>query len=205
MAEESQMGGTRVTRREAERSKWPTVGSRMNTWQTLIRGDEENAAQLGPMAGTNNLHTSTAKSQTIVVGNWGGPGGTGWDDGSYTGIREIDLSHKDAIGSLSVIYDVNGTHFPGPKHIVPGAYTKEKIVLQFPQEFIVSVSGYTGSLPGHPVVVRSLTIKTNKRTLGPYGVEQGTPFSFPIANGLIVGFKGSSGDLLDSIGFHLSL
>ncbi|EXC19498.1 hypothetical protein L484_014128 [Morus notabilis] len=156
-------------------------------------------------AGTNNLHTSTAKSQTIVVGNWGGPGGTGWDDGSYTGIREIDLSHKDAIGSLSVIYDVNGTHFPGPKHIVPGAYTKEKIVLQFPQEFIVSVSGYTGSLPGHPVVVRSLTIKTNKRTLGPYGVEQGTPFSFPIANGLIVGFKGSSGDLLDSIGFHLSL
>nr|5KRP_A Chain A, Frutapin [Artocarpus altilis]5KRP_B Chain B, Frutapin [Artocarpus altilis]5KRP_C Chain C, Frutapin [Artocarpus altilis]5KRP_D Chain D, Frutapin [Artocarpus altilis]5M6O_A Chain A, Frutapin [Artocarpus altilis]5M6O_B Chain B, Frutapin [Artocarpus altilis]5M6O_C Chain C, Frutapin [Artocarpus altilis]5M6O_D Chain D, Frutapin [Artocarpus altilis]5TQZ_A Chain A, Frutapin [Artocarpus altilis]5TQZ_B Chain B, Frutapin [Artocarpus altilis]5TQZ_C Chain C, Frutapin [Artocarpus altilis]5 len=148
-------------------------------------------------------------SQTITVGPWGGPGGNEWDDGSYTGIRIIELSYKEAIGSFSVIYDLNGEPFSGSKHTSKLPYTNVKIELQFPEEFLVSVSGYTApfsSLATRTPVVRSLKFKTNKgRTFGPYGEEDGTYFNLPIENGLVVGFKGRTGDLLDAIGVHMAL
>ena len=83
-----------------------------------------------------------------------------------------------------------------------------QIELQFPEEYIVSVSGYSAPHPllaTNTPVIRSLTFKTNKRTFGPYGAQDGTPFNLPIENGLIVGFKGNSGDILDAIGVHLAL
>lgn len=58
---------------------------------------------------------------------------------------------------------------------------------------------------GGTPVIRSLTFKSNKRTLGPFGMEIGTPFSSPLDDGRIVGFKGRSGHHLDAIGFHVSL
>ena len=57
---------------------------------------------------------------------------------------------------------------------------------------------------GGSPVIRSLTLKSNRRKFGPYGVEEGTPFSFSTDGGLIVGFKGRSGWYLDSLGFRLS-
>ena len=83
-----------------------------------------------------------------------------------------------------------------------------QIALGFPNEYIMSVSGYIGPssrLATNTSVVRSLTFKTNKRTFGPYGAQDGTPFNLPIENGLIVGFKGNSGDILGAIGVHLAL
>lgn len=53
-------------------------------------------------------------------------------------------------------------------------------------------------------MIRSLTFKSNKRTFGPFGVEEGTPFTFSMDGGLVVGFKGRSGWYVDAIGFHLS-
>lgn len=72
-------------------------------------------------------------------------------------------------------------------------------------EYLISVSGYISPvvLGGSPVI-RSLVFKSNRRTFGPYGVEEGTPFSLPIEGGQIVGFKGRSGWYLDSIGCYLS-
>ncbi|GMN38928.1 hypothetical protein TIFTF001_008160 [Ficus carica] len=151
---------------------------------------------------------SHGKRQTIVVGAWGGKGGNAWDDGSYTGVRQIDLTYRDTIGSFSVVYDLNGQPFPGTKHPATHSFTPAKIELQFPEEYLVSVSGYTSTLSWLATktpVVRSLTFTTNKRTFGPFGTEHGTPFHFPIENGLIVGFKGRTGEVLDAIAFHLSL
>lgn len=80
-----------------------------------------------------------------------------------------------------------------------------QIDLRFPAEYLVSVSGYTGLDPEFPTpVVRSLTFKTNQRTYGPYGKEEGTHFSLPIHNGKIVGFKGRSMGRLDAIGIRLA-
>lgn len=45
--------------------------------------------------------------------------------------------------------------------------------------------------------------ESNKRTYGPYGIEQGTYFSFPMVGGKIVGFHGKCGWYLDAIGAYL--
>ena len=68
------------------------------------------------------------------------------------------------------------------------------------------MSGYIGRDPEFPTpVVRSLTFKTNQRTFGPYGPEDGTHFSIPIENGKVVGFKGRSMGRLDAISVRLAL
>lgn len=79
-----------------------------------------------------------------------------------------------------------------------------QVKLDCPDEFLTSVHGYYGSLDGWgPVFVRSLTFQSNKKTYGPFGVEQGTYFSFPTSGGKIVGFHGKSGWYLDAIGIYL--
>ena len=69
-----------------------------------------------------------------------------------------------------------------------------------PGEHIVNVSGYTDTQG-----VRSLTFTTSQqRIFGPYGIIQGTPFNLPIEQGSIVGFRGSTGDILQAISIHLA-
>lgn len=57
---------------------------------------------------------------------------------------------------------------------------------------------------GGSPVIRSLTFRSNRRTFGPFGVEEGTPFSLPMEGGQIVGFKGKCGWYVDAIGFHIA-
>ncbi|XWS12037.1 hypothetical protein CRYUN_Cryun37aG0056100 [Craigia yunnanensis] len=83
--------------------------------------------------------------------------------------------------------------------------TYHGIKLKLPEEFLISVSGhYCPVVHGTSPVIRSLTFKSNQRTFGPYGVEEGTPFTFSMEGGRIAGFNGRSGWFLDSIGFRLS-
>ena len=84
-----------------------------------------------------------------------------------------------------------------------------QIALGFPNEYIVSVSGYVGPssrLATKTSVVRSLTFKTNTgQVFGPYGVSDGTPFELPVGNGKIAGFNGSTGQVLNAIGINLAI
>ncbi|KAM0031994.1 putative jacalin-like lectin domain-containing protein [Helianthus debilis subsp. tardiflorus] len=57
---------------------------------------------------------------------------------------------------------------------------------------------------GGSPVIRSLTFKSNKRTFGPFGVEEGIPFNFFTNEGHIEGFNGRSRWFLDSLVFYLS-
>ena len=76
--------------------------------------------------------------------------------------------------------------------------------LECPDEFLTSIHGYYGSLNQRgSAFVRSLSFESNKKTYGPFGVEQGTHFSFPMSGGKIVGFHGRCGWYLDSIGVYL--
>jgi hypothetical protein len=80
-----------------------------------------------------------------------------------------------------------------------------QIKLQYPGEYLISVSGYYYPVVrGGSPVIRSLAFKSNRRTFGPYGVEEGTPFTFSIDGGQVVGFKGRGDWYLDSIAFTLS-
>ena len=78
-----------------------------------------------------------------------------------------------------------------------------QVKLDFPDEVLVSVSGHYGSVCGTPVIIRSLTFQSNSSKYGPFGTEDGTPFSLPVSSGKIIGFHGRSGSYLNSIGFYL--
>lgn len=146
------------------------------------------------------------KNVSIEVGQWGGNGGFYWDDGIYNGVREINLTYDHCIDSIHVVYDKNGKPVAGEKHGGVGGTHRTEIKLQWPEEFLTSVSGhYCPMVPGIGPVIRSLTFKSNKRTYGPYGMEVGTPFSFSIDGALVVGLNGRCGWYLDSIGFHLTV
>ncbi|XVF86769.1 hypothetical protein PTKIN_Ptkin18bG0069500 [Pterospermum kingtungense] len=148
---------------------------------------------------------SSKRELSVVVGPWGGNGGTPWDDGTNHGVREITLVYDRCIDSFRVIYDKNGKPVAGEKHGGVGGNKTAEIKLKFPEEYLISVSGhYCPVVYGGSPVIRSLTIKSNQRTFGPYGVEEGTPFTFSVEGGRIAGFNGRTGWYLDSIGFRLS-
>ncbi|KAJ1411137.1 Leucine-rich repeat domain superfamily [Sesbania bispinosa] len=148
---------------------------------------------------------ATNKKKNVTVGPWGGNGGTSWDDGTFTGVREVTLVYDRCIDSIRVVYDKNGKPFTAEKHGGVGGSKTAEIKLQYPEEFLISVSGhYTPVVRGGTPVIRSLTFKSNRRTFGPYGVEEGTPFTFSIDGGQVVGFKGRGDWYLDSIAFTLS-
>ncbi|KAI3766486.1 hypothetical protein L2E82_16549 [Cichorium intybus] len=141
---------------------------------------------------------------SIQLGPWGGNRGTYWDDGIHNGIREITLVYGSCIDSICVTYDEFAKPFLAEKHGGMGGTKAAQIKLQFPEEILVSVSGYYYPVVyGGGPVIRSLTFKSNQRTFGPFGVEVGKPFNFSPNGGRIVGFYGRSGWFLDSIGFYL--
>ncbi|XP_024018363.1 agglutinin alpha chain [Morus notabilis] len=147
---------------------------------------------------------------TVLIGPFGGPDGHPWDDGSgsFTGVRSINLTLKDAIGSFCIVYDLNGNPVQEIKHLSgDSGYTTANASFKFSEERIIQVSGYIDILsPATPtsLVIRSITLKTDQKTYGPYGVEKGTPFSYQIpAGAYISGFVGrTSGDYLNAIGFY---
>ncbi|XP_010267066.1 PREDICTED: jacalin-related lectin 19 [Nelumbo nucifera] len=143
--------------------------------------------------------------RAIVVGPWGGNGGTSWDDGSYSGVRTITLVYDRCIDSIRVEYDKSGKPVLAEKHGGNGGNHTTTIKLQYPEEFLTTVSGhYSPVVHGGTPVIRSLTFKSNQGSFGPFGVEEGMPFSFPMDGGSIIGFWGRNGWYLDAIGFRLS-
>lgn len=140
----------------------------------------------------------------VSVGPWGGQGGHKWDDGVYSTVRQVEVAHGAGIDSIKVQYDRNGTPEWEEKHGGTGGAKVDTIRLDYPDEFLTSFHGTYGSLQEWGAIfVRSLTFRSNKRTYGPYGIEEGTFFSFPITQGKIVGFHGKCGWYLDAIGVHL--
>ncbi|KAI3463285.1 hypothetical protein Pfo_019948 [Paulownia fortunei] len=141
------------------------------------------------------------KKKAIFIGPWGGPGGNYWDDGSYSGVREIMLIYGMCVDSIRILYDKNGMPVLLEKHGGPGGNANAEVKLQFPYEYLIGVSGYyyPMHLGGNPMV-RSLTFKSNWKTYGPFGVQKGTPFSLQMEGGKIVGFRGRCGLFVDAIG-----
>lgn len=73
-----------------------------------------------------------------------------------------------------------------------------QIKIHDPDEYLTSISGCV-SHGG----IQSLTLQTNKKTIGPIGDEnEGMHFSFPATGGKIVGFYGRAGHNLQRIGAY---
>ncbi|XP_051150763.1 jacalin-related lectin 3 isoform X2 [Andrographis paniculata] len=163
-------------------------------------------------------------THTTLVGPWGGHDGSYWDDGVHSTIRQLEISHGTAVDSIRIEYDSNGRSVWSEKHGGNGGFTTNKkrmelflmkgfwvstvyqIKLDYPDEFLTSMRGHYGSMHewgNGPVIIRSLTFESNKRTYGPYGAEHGAYFTVPRMSGKIVGFLGKSGSFLDAIGLYV--
>ncbi|PUZ64983.1 hypothetical protein GQ55_3G186700 [Panicum hallii var. hallii] len=141
----------------------------------------------------------------MKVGPWGGAGGHPWDDGGYSGIRSITVSYDRSIDSISVEYDRNGLAVPGERHGGAGGNHTTQIKLSFPDEYLTAVSGhYSPMAQGGSPVIRSLAFRSSQRAYGPFGAAEGTPFTFPVDGGVIVGFCGRSGWQLDAVGLYVA-
>ncbi|XP_011028924.1 PREDICTED: uncharacterized protein LOC105128794 isoform X2 [Populus euphratica] len=151
----------------------------------------------------HSLAGMDGEKKPVAVGPWGGQEGFLWDDGVHSTVKQLVIAHGAGIDSIQVEYDRKGTSVWSQIHGGNGGM-KTTVKLDCPDEFLTSVHGYYGSLDGWgPVFVRSLTFRSNKKTYGPFGVEQGTYFSLPMSGGKIVGFHGKSGWYLDAIGIYL--
>ncbi|KAG9459248.1 hypothetical protein H6P81_003756 [Aristolochia fimbriata] len=158
------------------------------------------------VAETNNNKpmSLTPGGGPVKYGPWGGNGGTAFDDGDYTGIRQITLTRNAGINSIKVVYDKSGIALSGSKHGGAGGIKTDKIVFDYPYEILTHITGYYGTtLLMGPTAVKSLTFHTTKRKYGPYGEEQGIFFSSSKCEGMVVGFHGRKGWYVDSIGVHV--
>ncbi|KAG4382934.1 hypothetical protein AAZX31_14G179800 [Glycine max] len=118
-----------------------------------------------------SFEDSTKKHQS--VGPWGGNEGSRWDDGIYSGVRQLVMVHGAGIDSIQIEYDKKGSSIWSERHGGSGGRKTDKVKLDCPNEFLTKIHGYYGSLNQRgPNLVRSQSFESNKKTYGPFGVEQ---------------------------------
>ncbi|XP_065018829.1 protein GOS9-like [Musa acuminata AAA Group] len=136
----------------------------------------------------------------IKVGAWGGNGGSAWDMGAAYRITNIKIRAGDAIDAIVITFTRYG--LIETKHFGGSGGTLYEIPLQ-EDEYLVGVEGSVDTL-GRITLVRNLTLRTNKKSYGPFGTSGGKPFSVPVASGKIIGFFGRAGTMIDAIGVYLA-
>ncbi|EXB71052.1 hypothetical protein L484_004187 [Morus notabilis] len=116
----------------------------------------------------------TLSEAGILVGPFGGRGGNPWDDNfENTGVRSINLTFMEAVGSFRAVYDLDGIPVQGPSH--PSSdirYHPGYAHLNFRAgERITQVTVYIGIVPGAttttPVVWKKANISQPKSHLMP--------------------------------------
>ncbi|XP_073107280.1 protein GOS9-like [Elaeis guineensis] len=155
----------------------------------------------------------------VVVGPWGGSGGTAWSFDNALTITKIKISVGDVVDSITFQYTDGETTRWSPRFGGAGGNPKELLCQLINLRASVidihavnidlgtnnnlkTISGYYGNYHGI-IVIRSLTFETTTGTYGPYGQEEGTAFSLPLKAGKVVGFFGHAGQWLDALGFYL--
>lgn len=205
---------TSLTFHTNRRRKLGPCGQKQGTYfKTEVRGKivgifGSGAARVDSI-GVYMLKSRTSKEREFYRSpSCGGTGGAFWNDGTYSGIRRITVTVNNGnwLTSLQLHYGLEGEeslkdkHFSGLRHGTPNGPRKQ-YNLNYPEEFVTKISGYFGQYGPFKVLI-SLTFHTNQRKLGPCGAEVGPSFETEVG-GKIVGFFGSSGDLVDSIGVYM--
>lgn len=145
-------------------------------------------------------------SQSLVtkIGPWGGiDGGRAQDITAIPKRLESITIHSGwTVDSISFIYldQAGQKHRAGPW----GGPGGDPYMIEFgSSELLKEVSGTYGLYEGWKVI-RSIKFVTNKKQYGPFGRQEGTPFSVPVQNNSsIVGFFGRSGKYLDAVGTYV--
>nr|XP_023900095.1 agglutinin-like [Quercus suber]POE51083.1 agglutinin [Quercus suber] len=144
----------------------------------------------------------------LTVGPWGGEGGGRWSFVENNGgIIGMEIVHGSGIDSISFkCGDEYGVLRHSRKVGGTGGAKTDNISLNWPEEYLTSISGTFNDNEPRNIIVRSLSFKTNKGTeYGPYGLASGPPFSYRTEGGAIVGFHGRSGPYVNAIGAYVKI
>ncbi|KAF8013849.1 hypothetical protein BT93_I1647 [Corymbia citriodora subsp. variegata] len=171
------------------------LSSRKNQWHEILE-----KLVRDPYLDSIGLALDPFSSLRPSVGPFGGHGGDSFDDQTYSDIRKITVVIGTVIDSITIDYDQNGCLVRSPRHGGSLGGHPWEVPLDYPIEYLTSVSGYIREDSCH--VINSLTFHSNKRAYGPVGNEKGKFFRFPQVDGKIIGFHGRCGSFLDSIGAH---
>lgn len=133
----------------------------------------------------------------------GGKGGNQWDDGSvHDAVTKIQVG-AGGLGIQYVQFDYvkNGQTEQAPLRGIKGrVMPADPFVINHPEEHLVSVEGWY-SPEG---VIQGLKFISNKKTSDVIGYEDGTPFTLKVQDKKIIGFHGSAGDNLNSLGAYFA-
>ncbi|KDP26963.1 hypothetical protein JCGZ_22259 [Jatropha curcas] len=139
----------------------------------------------------------------IILGPYGGHYGDPWEDKSYSTLRQIQLTVCEfGIESIRFQFDRNGSSAWSKRHGSKAEGKLEKVILDYPSEFLISVSGTYGE-EHNLTMVQSITFQSNKKSYGPFGLNKGNHFSLASAGDQIIGFHGRSGYCLNAIGAYI--
>lgn len=141
-----------------------------------------------------------AKEIKIVA--WGGEGEKEWTYKPEGAITQINIVHGGAIESISFssVKPDGGVESPVKFGGDGGSETAE-VSFNRPSEQLTGVSGTYGVMEEKGEYIKSLKFHTNLGVHGPFGSQDGTPFSFVMEDGIVVGFHGRSSEkFVDAIG-----
>nr|XP_029123298.1 mannose/glucose-specific lectin [Elaeis guineensis] len=154
----------------------------------------------GTLLDAIGVYKKTCVEPAVVVGPWGGSGGTTWSLENALTITKIKISVGNVVDSITFQYTDGETTCWSPRYGVAGGSSKE--IDLGTNNNLKAISGYYGNYQGN-IVIKSLTFVTTTGIYGPYGQEEGTAFSLPMKAGKVVGFFGRAGQWLDALGFYL--
>ncbi|KAG7553483.1 Jacalin-like lectin domain [Arabidopsis thaliana x Arabidopsis arenosa] len=203
--------------RAASSGKSINTQERVNVSQTATTNQSLSGLNMDKFNTSMNLRTMQHPESNICYGGpsdldrfpmaqklepKGGNGGKEWDDGDdYEGVSQIYIREGcGGIESIKFDYVKNGQPKDGPIHGGSGQSFTEWFDLNHTcDEHIVSVTCFfeEGAIQG-------FVIKTNIRTSALMGYNLGTTFKLEVKGKKIIGFHGSSGKNLYSLGAYFT-
>ncbi|CAH1424393.1 unnamed protein product [Lactuca virosa] len=144
-----------------------------------------------------NIFNSNMARNGIHVGPWGGNGGVKpWTFIPNGRISQICISASGCVDSIRFTYiDHQGIQKYSERYGGDGG--SAHMVTFIDDEHFIGITGTVGVYERY-TVIKSLSFLTNKMNYGPYGTNQGTSFSLPVAKGSFRGFSGNYGAYIDS-------
>ncbi|XBI24131.1 hypothetical protein VPH35_049262 [Triticum aestivum] len=156
-------------------------------------------------------HEKTSSNKASSIGQVGrivkmGPCGGGRgivrdiDPCNFRRILKMVVWHGGAVSGVLGLYDLDDQE---GEELIGREGKRSEICLES-DEYLIGAKGHVGDYNGR-FVVRSLSFIGNRRTFGPYGTEEGTPFELPAVGGEIVGLHGRSEYVIDAFGTYVRM
>ncbi|KAG5543205.1 hypothetical protein RHGRI_016079 [Rhododendron griersonianum] len=139
----------------------------------------------------------------ITIGPWGGQEGEPWSYKTDGRITQIIVRHGWAVDSILFQSQSCSCLTPECSEKFGGSAGRtDKICIDSAVEQLKTISMTWGEFEGEHAI-RSLCFHTNLTEYGPYGLkDQGTSVTIPMEGGVVVGFHGRAGRLLNAIGVY---